>query len=81
LFFVGEASVAKRFAVLLDGGFVKRRLESHRRSRLGGSGQGLKLDQLFPSPDDVLGYVERFDSIPDWLGENSFESTSTTRRL
>ena len=49
-----------RYAVLLDGGFVRRKLEGRKRGAAakapGDTGSG---EQFFPTAEDVLGYVKR----------------------
>lgn len=50
-----------RYAVLLDGGFVRKRLESRARAALRLSGElDVSLERIFPAAADVLRYASAF---------------------
>lgn len=58
-----------RFAVLLDGGFVRRKLGRRKRAS-GASGVGVlrESEQAFPTAEDVLGYVAQLAAHPRLAG-------------
>jgi uncharacterized LabA/DUF88 family protein len=51
--------MAGRYAVLLDGGFVRKRLEARKRKLLGPNApRPIALADVFPTAADILGYVK-----------------------
>jgi uncharacterized LabA/DUF88 family protein len=66
------AKVAGRVAVLLDGGFVRKKLQGRRRAELAGSDRVIKLEEAFPSAEDVLAYVATLLEHPRLVGRELF---------